>query len=199
MIEQNSQELTQELVEKVSALLNKIPEHIARDLMGRRALWKKRQKELFNEASSRFDEIRKTMMNPQIFVHRDLDDITADLAFLTAYYTHIVEFDGIAMARKTISERYLYDNLSFLYKGGLVTGKGPTDWKADAYQKGFASVLIPLDQEVKAATYDMSISGVLEKEQTSKSEAIKLMIETFKKRHDALKDQKHTSGGNRTQ
>lgn len=185
------------IIENVKSKLGHVDEKIENNLKGRRRDWKEANETVFKGSSQRFNDIRAKITKLGSFSGMDIRELSDHLAFLSAFYSHIVELEGNAQARKVAYERVYNDNLSLLKSIGLVSGRGYADYRADAFVLGFASVLQPLEDQIKLANHDLSVLGIIEKKQTSRADAIKMIIEVFKKRHDSLKDEKLILGKNR--
>lgn len=167
----------------LQAMLSKVPESIAERLLKERAAWRAKQKRDFDIAAERMQQLRSIMNNPNEFVALDIHAIDAWMAFLSSYYHHVVELEGIAMGRKAINERVLRDNVFFLKNNGAVEGRSFDEYKAQAV--ALFPELKKMEQEIISAQHDLSLLGVGE-HLTSRASSIKMLIEVLKKRHDAL-------------
>lgn len=189
--------LSPDMLSAIKSKLGSIDEVIKVNLEKRRSVWKHTNETVFKDASLKFNEIRSQITKVGCFSNMGLKDLSDCLAFLSAYYSHIVELEGNAQARKVAYERIYNDNLSLLKAIGVVSGRGYADYRAEAIVCGFETIFLPLEEQIKLANHDLSILGIIEKKQTSRADAIKMIIEVFKKRHDSLKDEKMLYGKNR--
>ncbi len=195
-----SGKLSPEMIKAISEKLNKvnkINEKLKESLYNRRKQWEEKNITVYKNASDRFSEIRSKFTNYGYFSNMSIAELSDGLAFLSSYYYHIVELEGIAIARKTAYQTAYNNNLVMLKAIKVVSGKGFADYRAEAIVSGFEDILLPLEKEIHGANHDLSLLGIFEDKQTSRSDSIKIIIEVFKKRHDSLKDQKMLEGKNR--
>lgn len=177
---------SEEDIAPLKKLLSFVPEEKKDSLKKRRKNWNLKNEELFKK-DGRFSAIKKTMAGASAFTSMDVDALCSDMAYLASFYDNMVELEGIAVAEKTLYSRYYNDNLSLIYAAKIVDGT-----KAEI--EAFCKLLIPDMKDmydiITNAEYELSLLGIKDQKQTSRSDSIKMLIEVYKKRHDSRKESK---------
>lgn len=162
-------------------LLSKVPPEKVENLKKRRASWQERNIKLFRD-NPRFTTIKSSMMDGAAFSAMTVDGLCSDMAFLAAFYDHIVELEGIAFAGKILYSKYYADNIAILSFADVYKGN-----KAEVEAQIIRQIpsMKDLWDFIVDSEYELSLLGLAKDQQTSRSDSIKMMIEVYKKRHDS--------------
>jgi cobalamin biosynthesis protein CobT len=131
-------------------------------------------------------------------VNKDIHAITSDMAWLTAYYDFVVEAEGIAVARKVLNDRFFDDNMFLLKSTGVIKTTNNNEARALALRVK-SKFFGPIYEEIVQAENTLALLGIdKEFKQTPRSTSIQMLIEIYKKRHDALLKTYNVTGGRRS-
>ncbi len=173
--------VSEEVMKKLESMFSKVDQKRLKALDTRRSNWEKRNEDTFKN-NPKYKSIRQKMSGGSIFSAMDIETISDDMAFLAAFYDHLVEFEGIVIAKFVLFSHHLDRNLNVVYTFKLLDGT-----KADQKTKalGVFKDLGYMDAMIHEAEIDMAILGLKQSNQTPRSEAVKMLIEVYKKRHDS--------------
>jgi len=170
-------------------LLSVIPENRINALKQRRANWNDTNEKLFKK-DPKFNQIKAKMRSGAEFSVMDVDCLCSDMAFLAAFYDHLLELEGIVIAEYALYSRYWEDNMNIIYHGKIFDGpKGEVQaqvLRCVTQMKEIWEILTGIKQ-------DMALLGLYDNKQTPRSESIKMLIEVYKKRHDSKRRQYESS------
>lgn len=172
-------------IEAVRKLLSFVPDNLAKAIEIRRGNWNKKNEELFS-GHNRFNDIKKRMNDGSAFSAMDIDQLCSDMAFLSSFYDHIIELEGIAVAEEALYTRYYNDNLAILNYGKIFEG---TKTEAESIAKHMIPEMKEMWKIITGARNDLAFLGIRDQKQTPRANAIKMMIEVYKKRHDSRRIQ----------
>lgn len=175
--------LKQEELETIDKLLIKIPEKQVNDLNQRQDKWDKNNKEIFGEKSSRMGKIRAKLNSGIGFSSLTLDEILEDMSYLSNIYFHLVEYEGLSLARYTLFKDCFESNITLLSAVNILSCKSKKE--AEVFYCRVSNYLLNIKILYEEAKSDLAVIGLLKESQSSRSSSIKMMIEVYKKRHDS--------------
>ena len=182
--------MSEEKLDYIQQLLSVIPQDKIESLKRRRDGWNKTNSDLY-KSSPKFTEIKRKMNDGSSFSVMDVDNLCSDMAFLASFYDHIIELEGIVIAEYALYSRYWDDNMSILSYAKIFDGT-----KAEIQSQIIRQIQSMKDiwEVITGIKQDLSLLGLNDSKQTSRSDSIKMMIEIYKKRHDSRKKQYESSG-----
>ena len=173
--------ISEDAVRQLEGMFSKVDEKRLRSIESRKSNWEERNKEIFKN-NPKYKSIRQKMAGGSIFSAMDIETISDDMAFLAAFYDHLVELEGLVIAKLVLFSHHLDRNLNVIYTFKLIDGT-KSDQKTKAL--GVFKDLRYMDNMIHEAEVDMAMLGLKQSNQTPRSEAVKMLIEVYKKRHDS--------------